>query len=98
MRRQVRGDQRRLLVDAAAVAEPEVEREAAHDHDVGLLERRAAVVAELQLVRAAEQAARGAGEEHRRAEHAERAREPARILDADQRLAADDDHRPLRRS
>src|SRR5690606_20493132 len=67
---EVDADEAALLVDLEAVAEAEVEGEAGHDDHVGLLERGAALVAELDVAGAAEQAPRRAAEEGRQTERA----------------------------
>ena len=93
----VGGDQRRRAADMAAVIEAEVAGRAGEQHAIGFAQRLAALVQPLQRMIAAEQAARHAGEKDRRAEPRQSFGDARRVFGADQRLAADDDQRPLGR-
>ena len=68
VRGDVEPDELRLLAERAAEAEPEVERQADRERDVGLLQPVAAGAGERELVVGGQAAAAHAVEEHRRAE------------------------------
>ena len=93
-RREVGGHQPGPAWDGPPVPEPEVERDAAGQHQVGLTQRLGAAVAEVERMGASEQAAGHPGEEDRRPDRLERRGHQLRLPQAGHGLAPHQDDRP----
>ncbi len=91
----VRGDERGAAPHVTPVVETEVAGHAREHDAVGLAQRRPALVPHLQRVIAPEQAAGHARQIHRNAQLRDRCGDARRLRRNRERLAADDNQRPL---